>query len=308
MDREMQFHQGSVGGCFFRRYGDARGIPRGFHRKGSKVHFIPAVTPPPERNRKAWWFLFHDDRLMVETRGDAVAVPHGTRSDVTDLRPMRTQYLGTLDGDPCYGGELAETVEADGTSFRGLRSLLGTLPDLLFSLAGRAYQIMDWERTHQYCGKCGGPTKPLNGERARICPGCGMHFFPRVTPAVIVAVVRDRKILLARARRFPSAFYSVLAGFVEPGETFEECVHREVREEVGIEVTNLRYFGSQPWPFPHSLMVGFTAEYAEGDLAIEEKEIVHAAWFDADEIARLEVPRHGTIARRLIEWFLDRND
>jgi protease I len=133
-----------------------------------------------------------------------------------------------------------------------------------------------------------------------------MQFFPRVTPAVIVAVVWDRKILLAQARRFPSAFHSVLAGFVEPGETFEECVRREVREEVGIEVSNLRYFGSQPWPFPHSLMVGFTAEYAEGALAIDEKEIVRAGWFDADEIARLPIPRHGTIARRLIEWFLER--
>lgn len=272
------------------------------------MHIIPPVTPPPETTPEAWWFLFHGDRLLVETCEDAVAVPHGQLSGVRGLRPMRTQYLGTLDGVPCYGGELAEPVEPDGTTFRGLRSLLGTLPDPLFSLAGRAYQIMDWDRTHLYCGKCGGPTQPLDGERARTCPGCGMHFFPRVTPAVIVAVVRDRKILLAQARRFPSAFYSVLAGFVEPGETFEECVHREVREEVGIEVTNLRYFGSQPWPFPHQLMVGFTAEHAGGDLAIEEKEIIRAGWFDADEIARLEVPRHGTIARRLIEWFLDRKE
>jgi NAD+ diphosphatase len=272
------------------------------------VHFISSVTPPPEANPEAWWFLFHGDRLMVETCGDAVTVPHGLFPGAGGLRPVRTQYLGTLDGVPCYGGELAEPVETDGTALRGLRSLLGTLPDPLFSLAGRAYQIMDWERTNRYCGKCGGPTKPLDGERARACPGCGMHFFPHVTPAVIVAVVRDRKILLAQARRFPSAFYSVLAGFVEPGETFEECVRREVREEVGIEVTNLRYFGSQPWPFPHSLMVGFTAEYAEGDLAIEEKEIVLADWFAPDEIARLEVPRHGTIARRLIEWFLDHKE
>jgi len=272
------------------------------------VHFIPAVTPPPETTPEAWWFLFHGDRLLVKTCGDAVAVPHGQPPGVRGLRPMRTQFLGTLDGVPCYAGELTEPVEPDGTTFRGLRSLLGTLPDPLFSLAGRAYQIMDWERTHLYCGKCGRPTQPLDGERARTCPGCGMHFFPRVAPAVIVAVVRDRKILLAQARRFPSAFYSVLAGFVEPGETFEECVRREVREEVGIEVTNLRYFGSQPWPFPHQLMVGFTAEHAGGDLAIEEKEIIRAGWFDADEIARLEVPRHGTIARRLIEWFLDRKE
>jgi NAD+ diphosphatase len=283
-------------------------FPEAFHRKGIRVQFLPAVTPPPVTTYEAWWFLFHGDRLLVETCGDAVAVPRGQLPGVRGLRPMRTQYLGTLDGVPCYSGELAEPTEPEGTTFRGLRSLLGALPDPLFSLAGRAYQIVDWERTHLYCGKCGGPTQPLDGERARTCPGCGMHFFPRVAPAVIVAVVRDRKILLAQARRFPSAFYSVLAGFVEPGETFEECVRREVREEVGIEVTNLRYFGSQPWPFPHQLMVGFTAEHAGGDLAIEEKEILRAGWFDADEIARLEVPRHGTIARRLIEWFLDRKE
>lgn len=269
------------------------------------MHFLPALTPPPESGRDAWWFLFHGDRLMVETRGEEVAVPHGPPPGASGPPLLHTQFLGTLDGVPCYCGELAEPGEADGTSFRGLRSLLGTLPDPLFSLAGRAYQIVDWERTHRYCGKCGGPTRPLDGERARSCPACGIQFFPRVTPAVIVAVVRDRKILLAQSRRFPSAFFSVLAGFVEPGETFEECVRREVREEVGIEVTNLRYFGSQPWPFPHSLMVGFTAEYAGGDLAVEEKEIVRAGWFDPEEVSRLSIPRHGTIARSLIEWFLD---
>jgi len=268
------------------------------------MNFAPAHEPPQEQDGRAWWFLFHGDRLLVEDRGEAVAIPRGSVPAERGLLPLRTQYLGTLDGDPCYGGELAEAVEADGTSFRGLRSLLGMLPDPLFSLAGRAYQIVDWDRTHRYCGKCGGPTEPLGGERAKACTGCGMHFFPRVTPAVIVAVVRDRRILLAQSRRFPSAFHSVLAGFVEPGETFEECVRREVREEVGIEVTNLRYFGSQPWPFPHSLMVGFTADYAGGDLVIEEKEIVRAGWFEPDDIVRLQIPRHGTIARRLIEWFL----
>ncbi len=268
------------------------------------MQFLPAVTPPTAIGRDAWWFLFHGDRLLVSASGDEVVVPYGRFPAERGLRPVRTQYLGTLDGAPCFAGELGEPVEPEGTSLRGLRSLLGALPDPLFSLAGRAYQIMDWERTHQYCGKCGGPTEPLAGERARTCPRCELHFFPRVAPAVIVAVVRDRKILLAQARRFPSAFFSVLAGFVEPGETFEECVRREVREEVGVEVANLRYFGSQPWPFPHQLMVAFTAEYAGGDLTIEEKELVRADWFDAGEVARLSIPRHGTIARGLIEWFL----
>lgn len=266
--------------------------------------FLHAVMAPPTFSNNAWWFLFHGDRLLVEARGDKVAIPRWASPEEAGLIPVRTQFLGTLDGTPCYSGELAEEAGPNGASFRGLRSLLGVLPEEIFSLAGRAFQVMDWERTHQYCGKCGGRTDPLEGERGRVCAGCGLHFFPRVTPAVIVAVVRDGKILLAQSRRFPAAFYSVLAGFVEPGETFEECVHREIREEVGIEVENLRYFGSQPWPFPHSLMVAFTASFAGGDLVLEENEIAQAGWFDAREVLRLRIPNHGTIARRLIEGFL----
>jgi len=266
--------------------------------------FLPAVVPPQTFSNNAWWFLFHGDRLLAEARGAEVAIPRWASAEDAGLSPVRTQFLGTLDGAPCYSGELAGEVGPEGTSFRALRPLLGVLPEEMFSLAGRAFQVMDWDRTHQYCGKCGGRTDPLEGERGRACAGCGLHFFPRVTPAVIVAVVKDGKILLAQSSRFPAAFYSVLAGFVEPGETFEECVRREIREEVGIEVENLRYFGSQPWPFPHSLMVGFTALFAGGDLVLEEKEIVRAGWFDPEEVLRLRIPPHGTIARRLIDRFL----
>jgi NAD+ diphosphatase len=268
------------------------------------MRFLSAVVPPPGSGGEAWWFLFHGDRLLVETRGEDVGVPFWSDPAGRLAPPVRTQFLGTLDGRPCFSGELDRPAAPAGTEFRPLRSLLGILPEDLFSLAGRAFQIMHWDRTHQYCGMCGMRTEPVEGERAKGCARCGIQFFPRVTPAVIVAVVRDRKILLAHARRSPAVFYSVLAGFVEAGETFEECVRREVREETGIEVGNIRYFGSQPWPFPHAMMVGFTAEYAGGDLVLEEKEIVQAGWFGPDEVPRLQIPRHGTIARELIGWFL----
>ena len=275
--------------------------------------FLPAVVPPPTLSENAWWFLFHGDRLLVKDRGGEVAIPRWNSTEDAGLSPVRTQFLGTLDGAPCYSGELTREEGPEGTSFQALRPLLRALPEEMFSLAGRAFQIMDWDRTHQFCGKCGGRTEPMEEERGKACAGCGLHFFPRVTPAVIVAVVRDGRILLAQSTRFPAAFHSVLAGFVEPGETFEECIRREVREEVGIEVENLRYFGSQPWPFPHSLMVGFTASFAGGDLVLEEKEIVRAGWFSAEEVLRLRIPHHGTIARRMIDRFLsefppDRSD
>jgi NAD+ diphosphatase len=266
--------------------------------------FLPAVAPPPTLSNNSWWFLFHGDRLLVEVRGDEISIPRWASTDGAGLNPVRTQFLGTLDGTPCFSGEMDTEVGPEGTSYRALRPLFRVLPEEMFSLAGRAFQVMDWDRTHQYCGKCGRRTDPLEGERGRICAGCGLHFFPRIAPAVIVAVVRNGKILLAQSSRFPSAFYSVLAGFVEPGETLEECVRREIREEVGIRVEDLRYFGSQPWPFPHSLMVGFTASYAGGDLVLEEKEIVQAGWFDAEEVLRLQIPHHGSIARRMIDRFL----
>jgi NAD+ diphosphatase len=141
-------------------------------------------------------------------------------------------------------------------------------------------------------------------ERAKICPKCGLVAYPRLSPAVIVAVLRDNCILLAHSHRFPAKFYSVLAGFVEPGETLEECVEREVYEEVGIRVRAIRYFGSQPWPFPDSLMIAFTANYAGGEIRIDHSEIADANWFSANDLPH--IPPKISIARQLIDWFLEK--
>ena len=143
----------------------------------------------------------------------------------------------------------------------------------------------------------------MNGPKS--APQCGLVNYPRLSPAVIVAVIKDHQILLATSPRFKAAFYSVLAGFVEPGETLEECVKREIREEVGLEVKNIRYFGSQPWPFPDSLMVGFTCEYAKGELTLDQNEILQAAWFEADKLP--PIPGKISIARKLIDWFVEQN-
>jgi NAD+ diphosphatase len=189
--------------------------------------------------------------------------------------------------------------------FQGLRKLYGVLEEEVFWVAGRAFQIMDWDRTHQYCGKCGSPTRNKIDERAKVCPSCGTVSFPRMSPAIIVAVIRDHAILLAHAARFPGAMYSVLAGFVEPGESLEDCVRREVKEEAGVELKNIRYFGSQPWPFPNSLMIGYTAEYAAGEIMMDGKEITDAQWFTADRLPA--IPDKISIARKLIDWFVEGN-
>jgi NAD+ diphosphatase len=189
-------------------------------------------------------------------------------------------------------------------TFEGLRQVYGLLDEDLFWIAARAVQIVDWDRTHQFCGRCGLPLKIKTTDRAKECFQCGLLHFPRLAPAIIVLVERGDKLLLARSRHFMPGMYSVLAGFVEPGEPLEEAVVREVREEVGIEIKDIKYFGSQPWPFPHSLMIGFTATYASGEISPDDSEIEDAGWFTVDNLPR--IPGKISIARKLIDWFMEK--
>jgi NAD+ diphosphatase len=221
------------------------------------------------------------------------------------IRLEEETYLGTLDGRQCFVGSLEDGCQApEGLVLVDLRSLLDRLPPEQVRLAGRAFQLVRWMRSQRYCGRCGSKTEDEAAERAKRCPSCGLVVYPRISPAIIVAVTRDDRILLARAPRFKDGMYSVLAGFVEPGETLEECVSREVREEVGIEVRNIEYFGSQPWPFPDSLMIGFTAAFAGGEIRADPAELTDARWFGVNELPL--VPSRVSIARALIDWFVER--
>jgi len=184
--------------------------------------------------------------------------------------------------------------------------LWGRVDETVWTVAGRAVQLVEWERTHRFCGRCATPTEPATGERARRCPACGLLAFPRLAPAIIVLIERDDGCaLLARGRTFPIPMYSCLAGFVEPGETLEQAVHREVAEEVGLQIDGVRYWASQPWPFPHSLMLGFNARYAGGDLVVDENEIVDAQWYRPDALP--PIPPAMSIARRLIDDWVRRS-
>jgi NAD+ diphosphatase len=213
--------------------------------------------------------------------------------------------VGTLRGAPAWGlGLPPESAPPAGFSFQGLRGLWGRLDEESWRLAGRAVQLVEWDRNHRYCGRCATPTERQTEELSRTCPQCGLPHFPRISPAVIVRIERGDEILLARSPHFAPGVYSTIAGFVEPGESLEETVLREVKEEVGVTVTRLRYFGSQPWPFPNSLMVGFVADYESGELALQPGEIEDAGWFRVETLPVLPSPL--SIARALIDDFIRR--
>lgn len=271
---------------------------------GMQKSFISEVTLPQDVSGPAWWFAFHRNRMLVHRNEDAVDVPHTERFEELGVTAKQQYYLGRYDGRPCYAVDLAEETAPDGMDFKDLRQVYGSMEEDLFVLGGRAVQIVEWDRTHQYCGRCGGKTYTKDNERAKACPDCKLMNFPRLSPAVIMAVEKDNELLLARSAHFPTGMFSVLAGFVEPGETIEECVVREVKEEVGITVGNVRYIASQPWPFPNSLMLGFSAEYIEGELNLDPVEIAEAGWFTADTLP--SIPGRISIARRLIDRFLEK--
>jgi len=277
--------------------------------------FTGAVQPPQAGAAQArLWFVFRGDQLLVELGppdprpSDDPRVPQRPAFARLPLlknnNPLwsdsaRTLYLGGLGGTECWTAEVGGGEAPPGFGWAGLRSLFTVLEDAHFALAGRALQLLEWDRSHQYCGRCATPTVASAEERVRVCPACKLSVYPRVAPAVMALVKRGRELLLGRSPHFPPGMFSALAGFVEPGETLEQCVARELAEEVGVRVANLRYFASQPWPFPHSLMIAFVCDWASGELRPQEGEIEAADWFDVLQLPKL--PSKISIARRLID-------
>jgi NAD+ diphosphatase len=273
-------------------------------RESIYKRYIPAVTFESGDNDYSYWFVFCLTKLLIKP--NEFSIPYSRSLAELNLSPVRTQYLGTLQGHPCYSAEVSpDTIVPEGMSFKELRSLYGVLDEDIFLLAGRALQIVNWDQTHQYCGRCGHKTRALQGERAKKCPVCGFMSYPRLSPAVITAVFKDNKILLSHYAAFGGNMRTIIAGFVEPGETLEECIKREILEEVGIQVKNIKYFGSQPWPFPNSLMIGFTAEYESGEISVDRTEISEAGWYDVNSLP--ELPPKMSIAREIIDWFIQSN-
>jgi NAD+ diphosphatase len=267
-----------------------------------------------EQPGEGHWFVFCGDRLLVEmgplqapsddprvrARPAWARLPLQKNHNWLGSEPARTLYLGRLSGVHCWAAELGPDATAPaGHAWEGLRPLFSVLDDDHFALAGRALQLLQWDRDHRFCGRCGARTEPKRDERVRVCPACKLSAYPRVAPAVMALVHRGKELLLARSPHFPAGMYSALAGFVEPGESLEQCLAREVEEEVGVRISNSRYFASQPWPFPHSLMIAFVCEYAGGEIRPQAGEIEDAKWFQVLQLPKL--PSKISIARRLID-------
>lgn len=250
--------------------------------------FVPLLEPPDDHEgaSQRWYYVRGNEVAIAESAGHH---PHEER-----------HFLGMHGDVACWAADVPGDAGGDFTSLYGLH---GSVDERTWTIAGRAVQLVEWARTHRFCGRCGTQTELANGERAMRCPSCKLLSFPRLAPAIITLVERDGEALLARGRLFAVPMYSCLAGFVEPGETLEEAVHREVREEVGVELADVRYVASQPWPFPHSLMLGFRATWGSGDIVIDEKEIMDARWYRRDALP--QIPPRLSIARRLIDEWLD---
>ncbi len=268
-----------------------------------KARFTPGIRSNESASFPAFWFIFQNEKLLVDITGNDLNFICTSSPEQLGLVPIFSRFLGQYGTTNCFVAEVQDTTHLPpSTEFKGLRALFGIVDDDLFILAGRAVQILHWHKEHQFCGKCGTAMKNREAELARICPACSFISFPRLSPAVIMSIIRDDRILLARSPRFSTGMYSTLAGFVEPGETLEEAVQREVREEVNIRISDISYVASQPWPFPHSIMIGFSAIYADGEIEIDNDEIEDAKWFSVHDLPSL--PSKITIARLLIDNFI----
>lgn len=273
-------------------------------RESIYKNYVPADSTPNSFIKEPhYWFIFKNEKMLINKRGNN-KIP--LKEDLNDFNiiSLRNFYLGRLNDKPCFSVEVGQDTKTPQTMLLcDLRNLYQMLDEDQYLLAGKALQIINWDKNHQFCGRCGSTTVTSEYERAKICTECSYKSYPRLSPAVITAIIKEGKILMAK-HGYREKMYGLIAGFVEPGETLEEAVTRETWEEVRIKVKKIKYFGSQPWPYPHSLMVGFTAEYDDGEIEVDGKEIVDANWFSPEDIAR--IPSKLSIARELIDWFISK--
>ena len=252
---------------------------------------------------KKYWFVFCGSDVMLEKKGDEYSIPLADEvptplrawTHVMDISPME-------DGTEVKAYAIDQPI-TDNPHYEmcPLRASFYKLSTELYLKGGKCHELLYWDKNTKFCGVCGGTMK-MHTEISKRCENCGKEVWPQLATAIIVLVHKGDEVLLVHAKNFRTDFYGLVAGFVETGETLEEAVHREVMEETGIQIKNLRYFGSQPWPYPCGLMVGFIAEYVEGDIHLQRSELSKGAWFHKDHLPL--IPEKLSIARQIIDYWL----
>ena len=252
------------------------------------------------------WFVFYKDQLLMNQEADGYRVPFDEEPPVKVPVGSTIHNIGDMEGIPCKAYAIHTPIPGDEAPLRqmmGLRASYDELPFEEYYKAGKAFEILNWDKNTRYCPSCGVPTHQIS-DIGKKCPECRQEFYPHISPAIIVRITKGDSILLVHARNFRGSFYGLVAGFLEAGETLEECVHREVMEEVGLHIKNLKYFGSQPWPYPSGVMIGFTAEYESGSIKLQDEELNAGAFYTKDNLP--EIPRKLSLARKLIDDWLEK--
>ena len=251
-----------------------------------------------------YWFIVYNDNIMLQKSN---YLPNNFEISTFTSKFVRQFSLGTYNNIEYYCAEVTnQDLSITGNAyFLPLRQAFLLLGDELYRLCIRAFSIINWDRNHQFCSRCGSHTyHKINSGFERVCSKCDLSFYPRISPSIIVLIKKGDHVLMARSPHFASNVFALIAGFVEVGETIEEAVHREVQEEVGLKIKNLTYFGSQPWPFPDSLMIAFTAEYASGEIVIDHNELEEANWYRYDNLpGRPSLPM--SISSKLLDKYID---
>jgi NAD+ diphosphatase len=267
--------------------------------------FITGIHPPALITEPSFWFIWHGEELLLLNDYGQLSIPEFANIDLLNVSIEQQLYLGVYDSRPCFTAAIASPPNnlPPNLSFQHIRQSHERLNDPdLFNLISRARQLLNWDKNSQFCGHCGQKNQLSADELAKICSACKALTFPQISPAMLVLIWRDDEILLARSPHFMPGIYSILAGFVEVGETLEQTVVREVQEEVGLLIKNLQYFGSQSWPFPSNLMLGFIAEYDSGEIQFDPSELEDAQWFSLNKLP--ELPKLISLSRHLIDRHL----
>lgn len=250
-------------------------------------------------NASLYWYVFYNDQLLLQKKAEGYVIPCTDEAPVTVARSLPVEMQdGTMAMAAFTDAPLEET---DVFMPMGLRASYDHIDRYSYDQAGKAYEIVYWDQHSRFCPVCGTPTE-LKGPIMKKCPHCGNEMFPSVSPAVLVLIRKGEEILLVHARNFRGTFHGLVAGFLETGETLEQCVEREVWEETGLTIRNITYFGNQPWPYPSNLMIGFIADYVSGEIKLQDEELSSGSFFSKDNLP--EIPHKLSLARKMIDWWL----